>query len=94
VHKRRTKKSEDKNDMYFEATKKETKKVYTNPSSNSSRWNGGCETVNLTGKRAGLLCNHNFYIYRNNKKICQKHAEVFIDTCGDNYISDYYILSY
>jgi hypothetical protein len=98
TYKRRPKKPEDKN-MYFEATKKETK-VYTKPSARTSypssipsdiyyRWNGGCETVNLTGKRSGLLCNHNFYIYRNNKKICQKHAEVFIDTCGDDYISDY-----
>ena len=93
-HKRRSKKPED--NMYFE-----TKKVCTKPTVRTSyqrcsspsniyyRWNGGCETVNLTGKRTGLLCNHSFYVYRNNKKMCQKHAEVFIDTCGDEYVSDY-----
>jgi hypothetical protein len=42
-------------------------------------WKGGCETINLTGKRKGLLCNCKFFQRKNGRKICSKHSNDFID---------------
>jgi hypothetical protein len=42
-------------------------------------WKGGCETINMTGKRAGKLCNGNFYrtktVNGRQIKCCYSHLD-------------------
>ena len=46
-------------------------------------WKRGCETINLTGKRQGKLCNCKYFSQKNGRKICRKHCEEFIDVAQE-----------
>ena len=52
---------------------------YQESSAFDKSWNGGCDVINVSGKRKGKLCNCPLYKKENGLKMCYTHYLLLID---------------